>query len=138
MIRPVIVALLTWQAASLWTSYPDYLPYFNELAERRPEAVLIDSDLDWGQDLRRLERALRERRVPSFSFVFRGTADWGREALPPFTFLPPNLRTTGWVAVDLLAKMELTRGGDGYAWLDAYRPVARIGKTIDLYYIPPE
>jgi hypothetical protein len=30
----------------------------------------------------------------------------------------------------------LTQGGNGYAWLDAYTPVARVGKTIDLYYIP--
>ena len=135
--KPVLIALLAWQAASLWTAYPDYLPYFNELADRRPEAVLIDSDLDWGQDLRRLERDLHARRVPSLSFVFRGNADWLREDLPPFTFLPPHLPTTGWVAVDLLAKMEVAQGGDGYAWLDAYKPIARIGKTIDLYYIPP-
>jgi len=135
--KPVLVALLVWQTGSLWTAYPDYLPYFNELARRRPEAVLIDSDLDWGQDLHRLERALHARRVPSLSFVFRGNADWLREDLPTFTFLPPHIPTTGWVAVDLLAKMELAAGGDGYAWLDAYVPVARIGKTIDLYFIPP-
>lgn len=137
LAKPVLAGLLLWQAASLGTAYPDYLPYFNALAGRRPEAVLIDSDLDWGQDLRRLEQDLRARRVPSLSFVFRGNADWLRENLPPFTFLPPDLPTTGWVAVDLLAKMELAQGGDGYAWLDAYQPVARIGKTIDLYYIPP-
>ena len=31
-------------------AYPDYLPYFNE-AVAHPERVLVDSDLDWGQDL---------------------------------------------------------------------------------------
>ena len=30
-----------------------------------------------------------------------------------------------------------TVGGEGGDWLDAYRPVTRVGKTIDLYYIPP-
>jgi hypothetical protein len=135
--KTIVVLVITWQLATLWRAWPDYLPYFNELVGR-PEQVLIDSDLDWGQDMRRLERSLRERKVESFSFVFRGTEDWIREDFPPFTFLPPNLQTTGWVAVDLLAKFMLTQGGPGYAWLDSYRPVARIGKTIDLYYIPRE
>lgn len=133
--KAIVVLVISWQLGTLWRTWPDYLPYFNELV-RHPEQVLIDSDLDWGQDMRRLERDLHERKVESFSFVFRGTEDWIREDFPPFTFLPPNLETTGWVAVDVLAKFLLTKGGPGYAWLDAYRPVARIGKTIDLYYIP--
>ena len=37
---------------------PDYFPWFNALAGSHPEKVLIDSDLDWGQDLLRLEREL--------------------------------------------------------------------------------
>jgi Dolichyl-phosphate-mannose-protein mannosyltransferase len=135
--KTLVVAVVAWQLSTLWRAWPDYLPYFNELV-RRPEQVLIDSDLDWGQDMRRLERSLRERKVQNFSFVFRGTEDWIREDFPPFTFLPPNLETTGWVAVDVLAKFLLTQGRDGYAWLDPYRPVARIGKTIDLYYIPQD
>jgi hypothetical protein len=133
--RTMVVVVIAWQLATLWRTHPDYLPYFNELVAD-PEKVLIDSDLDWGQDMRRLERKLRELRVQNFSFVFRGTEDWIREDFPPFTFLPPNLQTTGWVAVDVLARFMMTQGGPGYAWLDAYRPVARVGKTIDLYYIP--
>lgn len=135
--RGTLAALLIWQASALWTAFPDYLPYFNELVARRPEAVLIDSDLDWGQDMRRLEQELKQRNVRQFSFAFRGTTDWIRQDLPPFTYLPPNVRTTGWVAVDLLAKFMLSGGGDGFAWLDDYQPVTRVGKTIDLYYIPP-
>jgi len=37
------------------------------------------------------------------------------------------------VAVSALAR---TRSATDYAWLNAYAPVERIGKTIDLYYIP--
>ena len=50
----VLIALLLWQVSTLWRAYPDYLPYFNETV-REPRRVLVDSDLDWGQDLRRLE-----------------------------------------------------------------------------------
>ncbi len=127
-----LAAALTWQLSTLWTAWPDYLAWFNETVTH-PERVLVDSDLDWGQDLRRLERRSRELAIPRLSLAYRGTADLTREPLPPFVNLPPHQPTTGWVAISQLAR---TRNPSDYAWLDAYQPVEHIGKTIDLYYIP--
>jgi hypothetical protein len=129
----VAVLLVTWQVSTLATANPDYFPYFNETVSH-PEQVLVDSDLDWGQDLKRLERRLAERKVPSVSLAYEGSADLSREALPPYVRLRPRQPATGWVAIT-----ALTRGHEpaGYAWLNAYRPVERIGKTIDLYFIAP-
>ena len=67
------------------------------------------------------------------SLAYRGTADLSREALPPFEPLPPWHPVTGWVAISALAREHHLAG---YAWLKAYRPRERVGKTIDLYYIP--
>ncbi len=128
----VMLALLVWQLSTLWTAYPDYLPYFNE-AVPHPRRVLVDSDLDWGQDLRRLELRAAQLRIPQLSLAYRGTADLTREPLPPFVSLAARQSTSGWVAISALAR---TRDPADYAWLDAYRPVERIGKSIDLYYIP--
>jgi hypothetical protein len=136
-LRAGLVALLVWQTSSLWNSHPDYLAYFNEIAGRHPEHYLIDSDLDWGQDMRRLEQRLHERHIDNFSFVYRGTADLIREDLPHFILLPPFVHATGWVAAGLLAKVTGAEG-EGYLWLNKYQPVERVGKSIDLYYIPPE
>lgn len=127
-----LAAVLTWQLSTLWTAWPDYLAYFNETV-RHPEQVLVDSDLDWGQDLRRLEVRAAALHIPRLSLAYRGTADLTREPLPPFVVLPPHHPTTGWVAVSWLAR---TRNLSDYAWLDAYQPVEHIGKSIDLYYIP--
>ncbi|MDB6044430.1 MAG: hypothetical protein JWM63_2981 [Gammaproteobacteria bacterium] len=129
----VVVGLVGWQVSTLWRANPDYLPYFNE-AVGHPEKVLVDSDLDWGQDLWRLERRAAEIKVPSLSLAYRGTADLSREALPPFTVMPPWHPTTGWIAISALAREHDLAG---YAWLNEFKPMERIGKTIDLYYVPP-
>jgi len=128
----MLFGLLGWQLSTLWRAYPDYLPYFNETVAH-PERVLVDSDLDWGQDLYRLEVRAAQLHIRHLSLAYRGTADLSREPLPPFDVLPPRKPVRGWVAVSALAR---TRNAADYAWLDAYKPVERIGKTIDLYDIP--
>ena len=128
------VVLLAWLFLTPLATFPDYLAYFNA-STRHPERVLVDSDLDWGQDLRRLERRLAELHVSSVSLAYLGSADLAREPLPPFTLLPPGRRATGWIAVSALARQ---RGGAGYAWLDRYQPVEKIGKSILLYDVPAD
>ena len=129
----VLVVLVGWQVLTLWTANPDYLPYFNE-AVAHPERVLVDSDLDWGQDLRRLEQRAAEIKIPKLNLAYRGTANLTRESLPPFVIMPPWKPVTGWVAISALAVVHDPKG---YAWLDAYKPLELVGKTIELYYVPP-
>jgi len=124
---------LAWELSPLWRAYPDYLPYFNETVGAHPERVLVDSDLDWGQDLHRLELRVAQLHIGHLNLAYRGTADLRREPLPQVHILPPKERTIGWVAISELAR---TRNLSDYAWLDGYRPLERVGKTIDLYYVP--
>lgn len=56
--------LIVWYGGSSLISHPDYLPYFNELAGSHPENIVVDSDLDWGQDMKRLAVKLREVGAP--------------------------------------------------------------------------
>jgi hypothetical protein len=128
----VLALALLWQLSSLWRAYPDYLPYFNETVAH-PEHVLVDSDLDWGQDLHRLAVRTAQLGIGRLSLAYRGTADPRREPLPQLHVLAPRERVSGWVAISQLAR---TRNLTDYAWLDAYRPLERVGKTIDLYYLP--
>jgi 4-amino-4-deoxy-L-arabinose transferase-like glycosyltransferase len=134
LARAAIAGLMLWQIAILAIAYPDYLAYFNPLAGSHPERILVDSDLDWGgQDLRRLEQVLAARGVPQVWLGYKGTADLSREALPPYTLLKPNQPVSGWIAITMLTLQE---NQAGYGWLLHYRPVQRVGKSFDLYYIP--
>ncbi len=126
-----LALLVLGEAAVVVGAWPDYLAYFNELVAE-PERVLVDSDLDWGQDLKRLVGRLRQLHVPSIALAYSGSADLKREALPPFVLLKPDQRATGWVAVSALARAEAPRHFD---WLAPYARRERIGKTIDLYFI---
>jgi 4-amino-4-deoxy-L-arabinose transferase-like glycosyltransferase len=135
--------LVLWLVASSVWSHPDYLAYFNEWVGPKPEWVLAESDLDWGQDLQRLSDTLKQLGVKEVSLSYFGTADLTRHGLPTIRTLPAYQRTTGWVAVSIhvktmtaavIQKAQRTSISPLF-WLDEERPVTRVGKSIDLYYL---
>jgi len=139
--RALAVLLIGWQLVASARTHPDYLAYFNELAGRHPERILVDSDLDDGQDLKRLADTLRARRIPEVSLAYAGSATVAEHGLPPIHWLEPHRPVTGWVAASLysLELGSLDRPGhDDFAWLERYRPVALVGHSIRLYYIPAD
>jgi hypothetical protein len=136
--RTATVLLLGWLLVASVRAHPDYLAYFNELAGSQPERILVDSDLDWGQDLLRLAEVLRSRKVDTLAFSYFGTAEPSRHGLPPYTNLVPFRPTTGWIAISLCKlKDGWPEPAGAYSWLEAYKPVALVGRSIRLYDIPP-
>ncbi len=135
----VAVALSGWLVTESVRAHPDYLPYFNQLAGNHPERILVSGDLDWGQDLGRLVDTLRARKIQHLSLSYFGKADLSKQGLPPFTELQPNTPVTGWVAASVYSLWLGAQGGqyDAYAWLRRHTPVARVGRSILLYYIDP-
>lgn len=136
-------AFLLWHLASGAIAHPDYLAYTNELALPKPENVLVDSDLDWGQDMKRLAvraRQLGIREMASAtmgeSYVLAGNAF--PKALP-FDWHHP---TPGWNAVSVTPwklRCFFTRGYQRPTdlWPDRAKPVEKIGKSTYLFYFPP-
>jgi 4-amino-4-deoxy-L-arabinose transferase-like glycosyltransferase len=131
--------LIAWQVAGGIRIHPDYLAYFNELAGRHPERILVDSDLDNGQDLRRLADTLRSLRVTDLALAYAGSATVAGHGLPRIRWLVPHEPDTGWVAASLwslkLGSLDQP-GHDDFAWLERYTPFARVGTSIRLYRIP--
>jgi 4-amino-4-deoxy-L-arabinose transferase-like glycosyltransferase len=133
--RGAVVTLLGAQAVTMVISYPDYLAYFNVTAGAHPERILIDSDLDWSQDIKRLQQRLVQLQVTKFGFVYRGSADVVGEHLPGVWLVQPFSPATGWIAASIYARDTVSQG-KAFEWLKQYTPRERVGKSIDLYYIP--
>ena len=133
----VAAFLVAWVIGDSVRAHPDYLAHFNEFAGSHPEAILSESDLDWGQDLHRLSQRLKERGVQEFSIAYFGTALLEKAELPRYALLSPTQPSRGYIAVSLRnLNIEYKKNGS-YAWLKSYTPVERIGKSIDLFYIAP-
>jgi hypothetical protein len=149
--RLALCLLLAWQTTVSIRAQNDFLAYFNELAPADPsEALVKGCDLDCGQDVVRLSRELRARGVTRVGIGVCTSADLALVDLPALDILPPGKPVTGWVAVSLRAlktgQFEIYQGQrispgeeyphDALSWLEKYRPVVRVGKTILLYHIP--
>ncbi len=137
--RILLPLLLTWQITSSFMAHPDYLSYFNVLAGNHPEQNFSDSDIDWGQDIKRLATTIKNRRIKELSTCIQndGLADFDQLGFPPRKELIPYQKTTGWIAVSISCfhKGTWEPPYDQYSWLEAYEPVERVGKSIKLYYI---
>jgi hypothetical protein len=139
-------ALLAMHAGPSVLAAPGgYLSYFNFLAGGREggHRVLLDSNLDWGQDLPRLARWMRERGVKQVQLGYHGSDDPGRfgidcESLPGLYLYPgrvPRVPFTGVVAVSPNLLMGLFGGAlsDAYAGLRDRPPDDRAG-VFFIYY----
>jgi hypothetical protein len=128
--------LIAWVVVDSVRAHPDYLAHFNEFAGLHPETILCESDLDWGQDLDRLSQRLKQRGIQEVSLAYFGTARLDQAGLPDYKILSTTQPTRGYIAVSLHnLNLDYKKNGS-FAWLKSYQPIERIGKSIDLFYIP--
>ena len=92
-------ALLVWQVGIALVAWPRELGYFNALAGAEPAKVLLDSDLDWGQDLFELRRQAQARGIDNLQIAFFGMLRLCQHGLPHLQALVPGKETSGWIAI---------------------------------------
>lgn len=149
----LVGTLIIWQAVSVVSIYPSFLAYFNELigGPQNGFFYVTDSNLDWGQDLKRLAQWVDKNHISKIYVDYFGGAVTSyyldNKFLPWWgTRSPKNLNESGgWLAVSA----TFLQGGRGkpapgfneptgyYRWLDNFKPVTTIGYSIFIYYIPP-
>jgi hypothetical protein len=132
--RALAVGLLLWQLAGTWRAHPDYLPWFNELAGGRPERILVNADLDWGQDLLRLADTVEALGIDSLALAYYGSANPARH-FPRVRPMAPFERPEGWFAVSVAVIKGLhVPDWTGFEWLESVEPAAHVGESIRLYH----
>src|SRR5207253_6229159 len=129
---------IAWQVVGTARVGPDQLAYFNELAGG-PEGghrVVVDSSLDWGQDLAGLARWLEARGNPEIALAYLGNSDPGASGVrwqPFFATRPPGAPGPRFGAVSASYLFGLLDPHGVFRPLRAAEPVAIIGHTIYVF-----
>ena len=72
--RAVLILLLVWLFVETLWIYPDYLSYFNQYCggPKNGHKVLLDSNLDWGQDLPALKEFMNKNQIAKIELGYFG------------------------------------------------------------------
>ncbi|TSC91933.1 MAG: hypothetical protein CEN90_48 [Parcubacteria group bacterium Licking1014_17] len=159
-----IFVIIGFYALENFRAYPNYLSYFNQFisgtANASPEKnsvsngasnYVVDSNLDWGQDLIRFSDWVKGQDIKKIEFDYFGWADphyylgdryiwtYSKKYKDVADFIKNN-QSDGWLAVSATS-LRGSYGTDknpskpNYRWLDIYKPVANIGGSIFVYRI---
>lgn len=131
--RGVAIVLLSWHLIASFITHPDYLAYFNELGGPDPSRYLLDSNLDWGQDVLRLRNEVRRLKIDRLGVALFGPANVELLGFPPHYAVHAETPAHGWIAVSDQA-YRWSRPYGGWTWLDRER-CRRIGKSIRLCHV---
>ena len=123
-----------WLLLVTCRAHPNFLEYFNELAGGPASGYrsLVDSNLDWGQDAKRLKRFLDQRGITNINLAYFGPA------CAPEYYGVSDRRVTADTARQIhdgllvISATWLMR--PEWDWLRAnHQPVARVGYTLFVY-----
>ncbi|MDP1629671.1 MAG: hypothetical protein Q8L57_03565, partial [bacterium] len=147
-----LAALMIWMIFSVANTYPYFIAYFNESigGPKNGYLYVTDSNLDWGQDLKRLAMfvdnpppsaggggAIEKIKLDYFgwsdpAYYLKGRAESARRE---------DSDQKGWLAVSATF-LQTSCPNDNqrckydertYHWLDQHEPVAKIGYSIFVY-----
>jgi 4-amino-4-deoxy-L-arabinose transferase-like glycosyltransferase len=120
-------------------AYPNYLAFFNAPSGgmRNGSRYLVDSNLDWGQDVKRLARYIKETGSPPVCLAMLGDArpEYYGIIAKPFPADPNQARQSGCVLVISLTTLKESNTEGHFDWLTRMTPVHRVGGSLLVYDI---
>nr|AQS32858.1 hypothetical protein [uncultured bacterium] len=146
-----LLILFGWYLIENLRVYPYYLTYFNQIAGGPSGGYryVVDSNLDWGQDLKRLADWVEKNNVQKIYFDYFGWADQNYYLGDKMVWIQAGQFKNredflqqypegGHIAVSASFYMgSREKPETSYAWLDGYKPLTIIGNSIFVWYIAP-
>jgi hypothetical protein len=147
-----VLAMVVWLAVGSVAIFPHYLAFFNEIAggPQNGYKILVDSNLDWGQELISLRKYMTQEHIPSVKLSYHGTADptaygivyeplpsypynqWTSDTVPDGLLNPPS----GVYAISANNLQGLRfKNHDLYATFRQRKPDAVLGHSMFIYRI---
>ena len=138
--RYAAFALIALQAAECASIYPDYLAFFNVAAggPGNGPKYLVDSNIDWGQDVKKLRRWLGEHGTRRVWINYFGKAELGYYGIEEAS-LPVASEVRAWEEIDGYAAASVTPLYGVYVPWGDLEPlrrlpvVAKVGYSIYVY-----
>jgi len=140
----IFAVLLVWIGAEVAITYPSYLAYYNEITggPKTGYKFITDSNLDWGQDLRRMAKWVNNN--PEITKI---KVDYFGGGVPAYylgdkyqEWHSENGPATGWIAVsanyfsESIYKLN-SSFANSYYYLETREPVKTFGHSIFVFYI---
>jgi hypothetical protein len=134
------LSIVVLQAGETLAVYPDFLGFFNSVAggPKAGPKYLLDSNVDWGQDLKKLKIYIDRARPGKVCLEYFGSAVpkyYGIE----YEYLPrtwdkdelERMNCIGAISVTLWRDLYIRPGS--FAWLRQRTPMGVVGSSIYLY-----
>ena len=149
-IRPIpkylfIAVIMLWIVTGMLNTWPGYLAYFNEITLFTMPGYewAVDSNFDWGQDLKRLSIWAKENNIERVALHYFGGGSptyymgdifepwWSAKGAPEGYFAISGTILQG-------SRGEPARGfvqkkEDSYEWLTGIKPIGKAGDSIFIY-----
>lgn len=148
----LVILLLVWLVVDTISAFPNFMPHYNELAggTRNGWKIAVDSNYDWGQDLKRLAEYVGN--PPGGGKIEKIAVDYFGGGNPKY-YLGDKYEqwwssrgpAHGWFAISATFRQGafgktapgfVRKPEDSYEWLKQYPPVAQIGYSIFIYKLP--
>lgn len=136
--------LLIWYVADAFAAYPGYISYYSEAVGGSANGYkyAVDSNLDWGQDLKRLGQWAKDNNIEKIEVDYFGWND--PEYYLGDKFVPINSdryknaqdfqlrnQSNGWLAVSATTLFQRSYGA--YGWLRPFVPTTSVGNSIYIW-----
>jgi hypothetical protein len=136
-LKIIAICFMVLYATTSLLTYPYYTSYFSEAIGGTVNGprYLVDSNIDWGQDVKTLKTLMQKNNIPYVCLSYFGQANLEYYGID-FRYLPTKIDPHDPSDVNCVVAISVTSllSEDGaYWWLRKYQPDVRLGGSIYVY-----